>query len=84
MDDIEEKGNETAVGLFSEISKQEEIHQQRLQDLRKTYMLSEETLADADINDSVEEILSKVYVYDAKLIAKQDAAYQEKVVQLES
>lgn len=84
LDDIEEKVNETAVELFTEISEQEEIHQQRLQDLRTTYMLSEEALADADINDSVEDILSKAYVYDAKLIAKQDAAYQEKVVQLES
>lgn len=84
LDDIEEKVNESAVELFTEISKQEEIHQQRLQDLRTTYMLSEEALADADINDSVEDILSKAYVYDAKLIAKQDAAYQEKVVQLES
>lgn len=84
LDDIEEKVNETAVELFTEISEQEEIHQQRLQDLRSTYMLSEEALADADINDSVEDILSKAYVYDAKLIAKQDAAYQEKVVQLES
>lgn len=84
LDDIEEKVNETAVELFAEISEQDEIHQQRLQDLRTTYMLSEEALADADINDSVEDILSKAYVYDAKLIAKQDAAYQEKVVQLET
>lgn len=83
LDDIEKKVSEKAVELFSEISVQEEIHQERLQSLKKTYMLSEEALETADINDTVEEILLKAYTYDAKLIAKQDATYQEKVLELE-
>lgn len=82
LDDIEEKVSEKAAEMYAEISQQKEVHQKRLLDLKDTYMLSDEALVDADINDSTEDILSKAYSYDAKLIAKQDAAYQEKMEQL--
>lgn len=84
LDDIENKVNEKAVELFEEISEQEKIHIQRISELRDTYMLSDEALIDSDINDSVEDILTKAYTYDAKLIAKQDAVYQEKKLELEN
>ena len=51
--------------------------------MKNTYLLSDEALLEANINDSVEDILAKAYSYDAKLIAKQDAVYEEKVKQLE-
>ena len=83
LNDIQDEVNKKAGELYSEISEQKELHQQRIEELKNTYMLSEEALVDADINDSVEDILSKAYVYDAKLIAKQDAEYQEKKKQIE-
>ena len=83
LNDIQDEVNKKAGDLYSEISEQKELHQQRIEELKNTYMLSEEALVDADINDSVEDILSKAYVYDAKLIAKQDAEYQEKKKQIE-
>lgn len=83
LNDIQDEVNKKAGELYSEISKQKELLQQRIEELKNTYMLSEEALVDADINDSVEDILSKAYVYDAKLIAKQDSEYQEKKTQIE-
>lgn len=83
LNDIQDEVNKKAGELYSEISEQKELYQQRIEELKNTYMLSEEALVDADINDSVEDILSKAYVYDAKLIAKQDAEYQEKKKQIE-
>lgn len=50
--------------------------------LKKTYLLSDEALAEADINDSVEDILKKAYSYDAKLIAERDAVYHSKLEEL--
>lgn len=83
LDDIEERVSEKASDMFSEISKQKEIHQNRLLELKDTYLLSDEALADASIDDSVEDILQKAYTYDAKLIAKRDAEYQEKCKELD-
>lgn len=82
LNDIQDAVNIKACELYSEISEQEDLHHRMLEELRNTYMLSEEALVDSDINDSVEDILTKAYVYDAKLVAKQDAIYQEKVIQL--
>lgn len=84
LEDIENEVSTRASEIYAEIHQQKEIHGQQLQVLKDTYMLSEEALADANINDTVEEILAKAYSYDAKLVAKQDAAYQEKVKQLET
>lgn len=84
LDDIETKVSEKASEMYTEIAEQKDIHEQQLQELKDTYMLSEEALADANINDTVEDILAKAYQYDAKLIAKQDAAYREKLLQLEA
>lgn len=84
LDDIESNVSSKASEIFTEILQQKEIHQQQLQELKNMYMLSEEALADANINDSVEDILVKAYAYDAKLVAKQDAAYNEKMKELDS
>ena len=82
LDDIEANVSAKASEMYEEISQQKEIHEHQLQELKDTYMLSEEALQDANINDSIEEILAKAYAYDAKLVAKQDAAYQDKVQEL--
>lgn len=82
LDDIEASVSAKASEMYVEISQQKEIHEHQLQELKDTYMLSEESLQEANINDSVEDILAKAYAYDAKLVAKQDAAYQNKVKEL--
>lgn len=82
LNDIQDEVNKKAGEIFPEISEQTEKFKQRIEKLKHTYLLSEEALVDADINDSVEDILSKAYIYDAKLVAKQDAAYQEKFEQV--
>ena len=83
LDDIESGVSEKASEIYLEISQQKEKHVQHLQELKNTYLLSDEALAEANINDTVEDILTKAYAYDAKLIAKQDAIYEEKVKELE-
>ena len=83
LDDIESGVSSKASEIFTEILQQKEKHEQHLQKLKNTYLLSDEALSEANINDSVEDILAKAYSYDAKLIAKQDAVYDEKVKQLE-
>lgn len=73
---IEENVSKTAERLFDEIGTQKEKYQQRLQQLKDQYLLSDDALAEINADDSVEEILQKAYFYDAKLIAKSDATYQ--------
>ena len=82
LDDIETQVSNKASEMFSEIQEQQQIHAQQLASLKRTYLLSDEALEDADINDSVEDILRKAYAYDAKLIAEKDAAYHSKMEQL--
>lgn len=75
MDDLQEKISDKAGEMYAEISEQKEIHANQLATLKQTYMLSEEALTETDVNDTVEDILKKAYIYDAKLIAERDAAY---------
>lgn len=82
LDDIEEKVSEKAAEMYSEISEQKENHQIMIENLKKTYLLSDESLSEANVNDSIEDILIKAYSYDARLVAKQDAEYQSKVQEL--
>lgn len=82
LDDIETQVSNKASEMFSEIQEQQQLHTQQLASLKQTYLLSDEALEEADINDSVEDILRKAYAYDAKLIAEKDAAYHSKMEQL--
>lgn len=82
MDDLQAKVSVKAEEMYPEISEQKEIHAEQLAMLKQTYMLSEEALAETDVNDSVEDILKKAYIYDAKLIAERDAAYHSMLKQL--
>ncbi len=84
LDDLQEKVSNKAGEMYTEISEQQEIHAMQLATLKQTYMLSDEALAEADVNDSVEDILKKAYAYDAKLIAERDAAYHSMLEELNS
>lgn len=82
LDDLEKKVSDKAGEMYSEIREQRDIYNDQIALLKKTYLLSDEALAETDINDSVEEILKKAYSYDAKLIAERDAAYHSKLEEL--
>lgn len=82
LDDLETKVNDKAGEMYVEISSQQEEHEKQLVKLKQTYLLSDAALADADINDSVEDILKKAYTYDARLVAERDAAYHSKLEEL--
>lgn len=82
LDDLEEHVSNKASEMYSEINNQQQILKSQLASLKQMYLLSDEALAEADINDSVEEILRKAYAYDAKLIAEKDAAYHSKMEEL--
>lgn len=78
LDDLEEEVGKKAGEMYSEIALQKNNYEAQLTALKKTYLLSDEALAEANINDSVEDILKKAYAYDARLIAKSDAIYYSK------
>lgn len=82
LDDLQEKLSNKAVEMYAEINEQKEIHAAQLNILKQTYMLSDEALDEADVNDSIEEILKKAYTYDAKLIAVRDAEYHSLLEEL--
>ena len=68
--------------MYEEIASQQEVHEKQLATLKQTYLLSDAALSDAEINDSVEDILRKAYTYDARLVAERDAAYHSKLEEL--
>lgn len=82
LDDLEASVSNKAGEMYEEISQQKDFYKSQLAMLKKTYLLSDEALAEADINDSVEDILKKAYSYDAKLIAERDAVYHSKLEEL--
>lgn len=78
FDDVQDKVADVAAKCMPEIAKQYDNQQKTIEELKRIYFLSEDAISEADIDDSVEDILIKAYSYDAKLIAKQDAVYQQK------
>lgn len=84
VETIEETVSEKAESLFEEIGSQKVQYALRMEVLKRQYLLSDEALAEARADDPVEDILSKAYSYDAKIIAKKDAAYQDCLDKLKS
>ena len=84
MDNLERKLSDKASEMYSEIASQKKQQEEQLVRLKKIYLLSDDAIKDANINDSVEDILKKAYTYDAKLIAERDAVYHAKQEELNS
>ena len=57
LDDLTEQVKNAATSLYEEIARQEEVQKQIIQELKSTYLLSEEALSEASLNDSPEEIV---------------------------
>lgn len=83
LNDIEGEVNRKASQIFEEIAFKVKEQIKVIETLKQRYLLNEEALTDASLNDSVEDILKKSYTYDAKLLARQDAEYDEKIKKLE-
>lgn len=82
INDVQEAVNNKAAEIYAEIaSKKEEFHEQ-VEHLKKCYLLSDEALKDVSISDSVEEVLQKAYNFDAKVMARQNASYEDSIQRL--
>ena len=84
LEDLATQVSNKAGEMFSEISKQKDVYTATLEELKQTYLLSDEAISEIDMSDNVEDILKKAYAYDAKLIAERDAAYYKKLEDLNS
>ena len=84
LNDIQEGVNNKASEIYEEISIQNNQFKERLEKLKRDYLLSEEALSDISLCDSVEEVFKKAYAYDAKIMAKESAAYENGVQGLNS
>ena len=82
MNDIQEKVNDVAREVYQEISEHNEMFRERAEQLKKDYLLSEEALKELNFSDSTEDIFKKAYIYDAKILAKENANYENNVQNL--
>ncbi|MDR0606739.1 MAG: ATP-binding protein [Bacteroidales bacterium] len=86
LDTILKSTNTKLRSLCPEIEKKFEEKRQRLDELKKMFLLNEQSVNEAEINidDSDEIALRKVYQADAKLAAKKDAALKKLLKEAES
>ena len=82
LNDIQEKVNDKAKEIYSEISIQNDRFREKIDRLKKDYLLSEEALEDLALSDSTEDVLKKAYTYDAKVLAQKDAEYEKSIQHL--
>ena len=82
LNDIQDGVNAKASEIYSEILTQNEEFQERLEQLKKDYLLSEDALLEVSLSDSIDDVFKKAYTYDAKVMAKQSAAYEKSVQKL--
>lgn len=82
IDDIQDMTNDEAVRIFVEIAEKKEELMQNIERLKEKYLLSEDALEDMGIGSSIEDVFEKAYEYDAKLLAKETARYEENIVAL--
>lgn len=84
VNDIQDSVNNKAAEIYSEIASKKEEFKAQVEQLKKDYLLSEDALKDVSLSDSVEDVLKKAYDYDARVMARQNAAYEESIQQLSS
>jgi hypothetical protein len=86
LDTILKSANTKLRSLCPEIDKKFEEKKERLDELKKMFLLNEQSVSEADvkIDDSDEVALRKVYQADAKLAAKKDATLKRLLKEAES
>ena len=80
IEDINEKVSNSIIKNYPEIAKKQKDHNEELSKLKEMFLLDEKTLKEINpsINDSHKKILKKVYQYDIKKVAEQDAKIKSK------
>lgn len=77
LNDIQDKVNEKAKEVYDEILEQNHKFKERIEQLKRNYLLSEEALGDLALSDSTEDVFKKAYMYDAKILARENAEYED-------
>lgn len=76
LNDIQDAVNSKAKEIYQEILEQNQLFKEKIEQLKKNYLLSEEALKDLSLSDSIDEVFKKAYTYDAKVMAKESAAFE--------
>lgn len=84
LNDIADSVNEKARSIYKEMEVNAQKHNDMIEHLKRTYLLSDEALKDVDINDSPVEALQKAYTYDAKIMASTDVTYTTQLEKLDT
>lgn len=81
LTDIQSKVNEHILTLYSEILEKKNEHNADVAELQKMFLIDEDNIKSVNINvqDTDEEILKKVYKYNAKRAAENDAKLKEEI-----
>ncbi|NVO10503.1 MAG: ATP-binding protein [Bacteroidales bacterium] len=86
LDDIQEQTNNTVLLMYNEIKQKIEEKTQKIEELKKMFLLSDEAIKEAKfgINDTEDKILEKVYAADARVVAKKDAEMKNQLERIDS
>jgi hypothetical protein len=86
LEDIQENVDKSIFVHYPEIQKKQEEQQEDINKLKKMFLLDDEVLTKVKltVNDSEENILKKVYKYDAEVVAKKDAEIKRQIDSLDS
>nr|WP_311491339.1 hypothetical protein [uncultured Alloprevotella sp.] len=76
LNDIQDAVNSKAKEIYQEILEQNQLFKEKIEQLKRDYLLSEEALKDLSLSDSIDEVFKKAYTYDAKVMAKESAAFE--------
>ena len=81
IDRIVEEVNEKIQKIYKEIKRKQNEQDERINELKKMFLLSEESITKTriSINDTVQQILEKVYKTDTQKIAKLDAELRDQI-----
>lgn len=85
IDDIQENVNTAISSMYPEIEEIKNIHEQQVDELKKMFLLSDETANEINIsiNDSESRILEKFYEAEARKIANIDASIKQSIDRLD-
>lgn len=86
LEDIEEHANSKIEERYAEIRSKSEEQKSKIDKLKEMFLLNEETIKRSNIrlSDSPDKILEKVYINDAKQIAKGDALIKKHIDSLQN
>lgn len=76
LNDIQDAVNSKAKEIYQEILEQNQLFKEKIEQLKRDYLLSEEALKDLSLSDSIDEVFKKAYTYDARVMAKESAAFE--------